>query len=411
MKVLFVDDEPHILRSIQRLVMRRPYTALYAESGKEALQILKTNAVDAVVSDMMMPGMNGYELLQQVKNLYPSAARIILSGFAEARIIQNAVMQGIATAYLLKPLEIDILVNILKQCQTMRDHLNDASVRNAILSAGPLPVLSQRRRELLALIEAESSADDIVRAVELDSAVSTNILRLANSSFYGHKASVGSIKDAIVFMGVGAVKSILWALTIIDERHLPLDSSLRLRRLQDNSALVCRLTNALYKELNGRMIPDAARSMGLIHDMGMFLLEIRMPDRIHAISNILAQPRDPSLPPADIEKSSFGAGHAEIGAYLLDLWSFPRICVIAALYHHQPAQNHLSPEEQRMISILHLADRYVWRKFGPPDLMAEFEESPAAYEILGKSKEEMDLVIAKIESLDQDVESDESEDL
>ena len=411
MKVLFVDDEPHILRSIQRLVMRRPYTALYAESGKEALQILKTTAVDAVVSDMMMPEMNGYELLQQVKSLYPSAARIILSGFAEARIIQNAVMQGIATAYLLKPLEIDILVNILKQCQTMRDHLNDASVRNAILSAGPLPVLSQRRRELLALIEAESSADDITRAVELDSAVSTNILRLANSSFYGHKASVGSIKDAIVFMGVGAVKSILWALTIIDERHLPLDSSLRLRRLQDNSALVSRLTNALYKELTGRMIPDAARSMGLIHDMGMFLLEIRMPDRIHDISTILARPRDSATAPAELEKNAFGAGHAEIGAYLLDLWSFPRICVIAALYHHQPAQNHLSTEEQRMISILHLADRYVWKKFGSPDLMAEFDNVPAAYEILGKSREEMDLIIAKIESMDQDEESGEAEDL
>ena len=411
MKVLFVDDEPHILRSIQRLIMRRPYEALYAESGKGALKILETTLVDAVVSDMMMPTMNGYDLLQKVKELYPSTARIILSGFAEAKIIQNAVMQGVATAYLLKPLEIEVLVSILKQCQTMRDHLNDTNVRNAILSAGPLPVLSQRRKDLLSLVEADSSAGDIARAVEMDSAVSTNILRLANSAFYGHKASVGSIKDAIVFMGVGAVKSILWALSIIDEKALGPNATIRLRRLQDNSALVNRLMNALYHKLNGRLIPDAARSMGLVHDMGMFLMEIRMPEQMSQIAEALVTGPEPTPSPIDMEKNVFGAGHAEIGGYLLDLWSFPRICVAAALYHHHPVQDHLSIEEQRLLSILHLVDRYAWKKFGNPDLMSTFEEDQAAYEIIGKSREEMNAMIEEIESTGQEDEPSESEDL
>jgi len=410
-KILFVDDEPYILRSIQRLLMRRPYEALYAESGKKALSILETTSVDAVVSDMMMPEMNGYDLLQKIKELYPSTARIILSGFADAKIIQNAVMQGIATAYLLKPLEIEVLVSILKQCQTMRDHLNDARVRNAILSAGPLPVLSKRRQDLLALVEADSSADDIVGAVELDSAVSTNILRLANSAFYGHKASVGSIKDAIVFMGVGAVKGIVWALSIIDEKILGQDATLRLRRLQDTSAQVNRLTNALYYKLNGRLIPDAARSIGLVHDMGMYLMEIRMPEQMKQMAQTLVQGSEPALSPSDREKNVFGAGHDEIGGYLLDLWSFPRICVAAALYHHHPVQEHLSIEEQRILSILHLVDRYAWKRYGDHDLITEFEEDAAALGIIGQSRGEMNAMIEEIETVGQANKPGDSEDV
>ena len=79
-KILFVDDEAQILKSIRRLFMDTEYEVITAESGSEALDILANNKIDLIVSDMRMPNMSGYELLREVKRRFPHIVRIILSG-------------------------------------------------------------------------------------------------------------------------------------------------------------------------------------------------------------------------------------------------------------------------------------------------------------------------------------------
>ena len=102
-RILFVDDEAQILRSITRLFMDTEYDILTAESGAEALDILEIEQVDVIVSDMKMPKMTGYELLSQVKRKFPDIVRIILSGFSDERIVFDALQKNIAKLYILKP--------------------------------------------------------------------------------------------------------------------------------------------------------------------------------------------------------------------------------------------------------------------------------------------------------------------
>ena len=361
---------------------------------------MTTNTVDAVVSDMMMPEMNGYELLRKVKELYPSAARIILSGYSDAKIIQRAVMQGVATAYLLKPLEIEGLTSVLEQCRAIREKLRDENVRNAIFSAGPLPVMSKQQKNVLDLVEADSGIDVVAQEVERDTSISTNILRLANSAFYGHRSTIGSVKDAVVCIGLSAVKSVVCSLSIVDEKNLGREATARIRELQDHSAAVNRLTNALYHKIAGHAVPDTARSVGLVHDIGMFLMEVRMPEKIRQFSAVQGGGAAGFQSRCEKEGEIFGATHAEIGGYLLDIWSFPHICVATALYHHEPIQPHLSKDEQTLMSILHIADRHVWKRGEPPGFMAGFQEADAAYAQIGKSRDD---ILAIIESLEPEV--------
>ena len=82
-KILFVDDEPNVLQSIQRQLRKR-FDMVTAEGGEEALRILKEQGPFAViVSDMRMPGMNGVELLAQAKDLHPDTVRLMLTGNAD----------------------------------------------------------------------------------------------------------------------------------------------------------------------------------------------------------------------------------------------------------------------------------------------------------------------------------------
>lgn len=127
-KILFVDDEIQILKAFKRLFMDTDYEINVAESGLEALNILKNQEVDLIVSDMRMPNMTGYELLSIVKNRFPDIIRIILSGFAEERIILDSLQKNIAKIYILKPWENNIFIetidNIFKVEDMLKDNIN-----------------------------------------------------------------------------------------------------------------------------------------------------------------------------------------------------------------------------------------------------------------------------------------------
>jgi len=92
--VLFVDDDEAILRSLERGLLDEPYNQLFAKSGEEALAILKREEVHVIVTDMRMPGMDGVELLKNVREMYPHIIMIILSGYAKEAALRTAVEQG-----------------------------------------------------------------------------------------------------------------------------------------------------------------------------------------------------------------------------------------------------------------------------------------------------------------------------
>ena len=100
--VLFVDDERRVLTSM-RAMFRRDYEVLLANSGSEALDLLRDHEVDVIVSDQRMPGMTGVEVLKAVKHLAPNAMRILLTGYADLKAIEASINEGEVFRYLTKP--------------------------------------------------------------------------------------------------------------------------------------------------------------------------------------------------------------------------------------------------------------------------------------------------------------------
>ena len=100
--VLFVDDEHRVLTSM-RAMFRREYEVLLANSGQEAIDLLRDHSVDVIVSDQRMPGMTGVEVLKAVKTLAPNAMRILLTGYADLKAIEASINEGEVFRYLTKP--------------------------------------------------------------------------------------------------------------------------------------------------------------------------------------------------------------------------------------------------------------------------------------------------------------------
>ena len=83
-RVLLVDDEARILSALRRVLRREGFEILTAESAAEALRILRDHPVDAIVSDQKMPGGSGLQLLAEAARRQPAAARMLITGVAEA---------------------------------------------------------------------------------------------------------------------------------------------------------------------------------------------------------------------------------------------------------------------------------------------------------------------------------------
>lgn len=106
-KVLFVDDQREILDIIDIKLRDESYEKFYATSASEALDILKNKDIDVVVSDIMMPDMNGLDLLSKAREIKPETIRIVLSGNSQVDAIISAINEGNIYKYIMKPWKID----------------------------------------------------------------------------------------------------------------------------------------------------------------------------------------------------------------------------------------------------------------------------------------------------------------
>lgn len=103
--VLFVDDEPLILKSLNRSLQNEPYVKHFASSASEALEIMGRFGIAVLVTDMKMPEVNGLMLLKEVKTLYPDTVRIVLSGYTSLPQVLATVNQGDVFRFISKPWE------------------------------------------------------------------------------------------------------------------------------------------------------------------------------------------------------------------------------------------------------------------------------------------------------------------
>lgn len=101
--ILFVDDEQNILDTLKRFMRNSHYQCFFANSGKQALELMEEHMIDVVVSDMKMPKMTGEQLLREVSTLYPETIRIVLSGFSEDELVMAAINEGHIWGFIHKP--------------------------------------------------------------------------------------------------------------------------------------------------------------------------------------------------------------------------------------------------------------------------------------------------------------------
>ena len=120
--ILLVDDEEIILNSLGMDLRQENYAVTFANSGEEAITLLKDNPFDLVVTDLSMSGMDGIQVLQEAKRINSSMGVIILTGYGDMTSAIDALRLG-ADDYLLKPCEPEELVIRIGRCLEKQEAL------------------------------------------------------------------------------------------------------------------------------------------------------------------------------------------------------------------------------------------------------------------------------------------------
>ena len=113
-KILVVDDNENIRVILKQMLEDGGYAVRTANGGEEALEILKTGHFDMVITDINMPGMTGFELLEKTKKAYPQVPVIFITAYRKDKTLVGSVNIGLSD-YIEKPFKMDEVLRTVKE--------------------------------------------------------------------------------------------------------------------------------------------------------------------------------------------------------------------------------------------------------------------------------------------------------
>lgn len=355
--VLFVDDEANVLRGLRRMLrdMRHEWHMEFAEGGKDALVRLDERVFDVVVSDMRMPGMDGAELLAEVKRRSPRTVRIVLSGFSEQEAVLKCV--GSTHQYLSKPCDPEVLRRTIQRADELQSLLTRPSVLALAGRLSSIPSFPSVYREVVEELQKPSSSLETVgEIVEQDIGMSSKLLQIVNSSYFGLRRPMSSARRAVSHLGIETTTALILNAGLfegIEESALPGFST---EELWHHSIQTATYTRAIVEAgCVDAAIGDDAFMAGILHDAGKLMLSVNLPDDYgEVIRRVEREQRRVSA----VEREVLGATHAEVAAYVFGLWGLPDSIVEAIAYHADPST--CPRREVGTLAVVHVASALAW---------------------------------------------------
>lgn len=212
----------------------------------------------------------------------------------------------------------------------------------------PLPALV---KEILEVHEdPQATAKAMAEVIKKDQSLTSRVLRIVNSAYYGFHRKIGNTRDAVVLLGFEEIKNITLAACLMDT--FPLDGAGRFQPKEFwlhsiATAYVARALSPRVKDLT----PENAFVMGLLHDIGKAVLFQHFPD---TYATVLEASAENDVPLIEMEQKMMKIDHAEVGGIVAESWDLPTPLVRAIRLHHSPDD----AEEGYESYVTHLANYY-----------------------------------------------------
>ncbi len=334
-KILFVDDEKNVLSGLRRMMrpLRETWESHFALSGPEALEVMKDQHFDVVVSDMRMPGMDGESLLNEVMQLYPDTVRILLSGSTEDECLIRCACT--AHQFLPKPCESEMLTGTVEYTCALGSMLKNEKLRTITSRLASLPTLPSLYTDLMNELKSDSpSVKKVANTISSDAMMTAKILQMANSAYFGFQKKISDPEQALSVLGLKMVGALILTAHVFSQHDNKNPNIKFIESVINHSLLTAIKTRKLVEtETTNREAASDAFVAGLLHDVGKVVLASNLPEEY---AKVIETAYNQGIPTHIAEERAFGCSHCDVGSYLLGLWALPNFVVEACAYHHNP---------------------------------------------------------------------------
>ena len=210
--------------------------------------------------------------------------------------------------------------------------LLDRDILDRVLSSPRLPSLPAVSVEVINLAQQDVNMERIADTLRHDPALSSKILKTANSAMYGQSQTISTITRALLVLGLGAVKTLALGFSLVATLKRPGDASFDHVGYWRRSLYTATAARTLSQHLRTARREEAFLG-GLLQDLGMVAMNQALGDA-YAVVVQQAGADHASLGP--LEQDAFGIGHAEVGAALAEKWNLPPMLVAPIRFHENP---------------------------------------------------------------------------
>jgi len=365
--IYIVDDQTALLDTA--IMILRGMDAAWEVTGfsdpQAALAAVRARAPDLVLSDQLMPGMLGSQLLEEVRNIAPAAIRVIMSGYVS---LNKLTLITSAHQYIAKPFDITKLKELVKRSFAAQERIVNNGLQSLATSLRSIPSLPQVHQSLLAELQDNRTAGSaIAHMVGEDAGLSIKVLQLANSPLFGQGYVITNPMDAVMCLGTEMIAAIVLSQSLFRHYELLKHPDLNLPRVWSHCWETAYLAQYLCRQQKlPRRVAEEAFLAGLLHEAGRYVLVDNFPAQFTAACQGAREAKTP-LTPRLVE--TFQATPSQLTAYLMELWGMPSGVITAISFQDCPQRE---PEGVfSLTSALYIADHVAARKMPPDDFPVE----------------------------------------
>ncbi len=387
-----------VVNSLGELASRTPHFTELPEGWKvhavqnvtDALCQMDQVHFDIVFVDLKGGPVESAQFLHEVWARHPDTIRFLLGDSMEPDLM---VMCALGPhQFLQKPLDAGAVRSAIERAELVHRLFQDKEVQTLVSRIRTFPSRPSVYVEVMKELRSSNALPQTVgELVSRDLAISTKLLQITNSAYFGFQRKVTTPADAVTLLGTHTTASLVLgieAFAKLDNVKLLLFST---DQIWKHSQAVAHSAKAIAEAMtDDEELAHHAYTAALLHDIGKLALAVNMEDQYrHAID--LARERN--VPLFETEREIFGATHAQAGAYLLSLWGLPAPVIEAVGTHHQAASQ-FAPAFTPAVA-LHLANALDNAEISGQCRFGEFEmdlEYPAELKVRENIEEFREIV-------------------
>ncbi|MBW2086075.1 MAG: HDOD domain-containing protein [Deltaproteobacteria bacterium] len=250
-----------------------------------------------------------------------------------------------------------------------------------------LPTIPPIVAKISKMVESPTtSSADVGKVISQDQVLSAQILRMANSPFFGMSRKISSVTQALVILGFDVIKGLVLTSSVFEMMQ---KSIVGLWEHSIGSAATARV----LANLVGQSEEEEVSVAGLLHDLGKVVMSVQLEDK--ARDEIVALVQKKKTSRYEAENEVLGFTHAQVGLWLAEHWKLPQSLAEPMCYHHQPEKARHAPKQTAIVHLANIIIRARGFGFGGDPYVPPL--SKEAWELLGLKTDDFQDILEEME--------------